>query len=257
MVQRSAFTPDEIAEMINSDDKEDQGVAARNLWSFWKGWQEDINIEEGEDPEEKVRDLFGPLAPKIYELLQRDIELLKSESSYTMPRHIWHFLISLGCLQYEEALPDIRDILMDTSIVENVRGFAAEALTRYDASQIPEDFIEDLWKLALTDNSLPVRVNSIRAISRKYANTKNEEVSKRLWDEIVTDENINHAIISTAMMTIGEIGSKVLVPDLIHMMITRRTGALKKDAALTLDRIAELNGMRNRDDLIKSLDSIE
>jgi len=257
MVQRSAFTEEEIIQMIRSDDTEDQGVAARNLWSFWKGWVEDADGSTTEEKEQNVRTRFASVAPLIYELLVRDVEKIKGETEYRMPRHIWHYLISLGCLQYPDAIDSIHTILTDSSIVENVRAFAADSLTRYRSDQIGDEIVKSLWQLALTDDSLPVRVNSIRAIATKYKNSKNPEISKRIWDEIVNDEDIHSAVISTAMAAIGDVGSKTIVPDLIHMMITRRTGALKKDAALALDRIAVLNGLTNREDLIKDMKDIE
>ncbi len=257
MVQRSAFTPDEIRQMLLSDDVEDQGVAARNLWAFWKGWQEDVEGSNEEEKEEKVRKQFADLAPRLHDLLRKDIEKAREADKYQMLRHMWHYLISLGCLQYPEALGDIHGILIDLSVPENVRGFAADSLTRYRPEHITDEMVEDLWRLALEDHSLPVRVNSIRALATKYRNSKNASVSKKFWENIVTRDDINAGIISVAVAAIGEVGSTEIVPDLIHMMITRRTGALKKDAALALDKIAEHNGMKNRDDLIKSLEQIE
>ncbi len=240
MVQQSAYTEDEIIEMINSDDFEEITVAARNLWTFWEQWKE--------------KEKFADLGEKLLQLLKDAINSIPENFTGSF-RPAWHFLLSLGVLQYKPAHDYIFSLLENENILENIRGFAADALARYPPNSLSDKQVETLWEMAEKDNSLPVRVNCIRAIANNYYNSKNDKVAKRLWE--LMQKQANPAIKTTTMNAIGEIGSTVLVPELIHTLITRRTPMLKRDAGLTLDRIAELNGMKNRDDLIKSFSSIE
>jgi hypothetical protein len=249
MVQRSAYEAKEIIEMINSEDVEEQAVGARNLWAFWNGWIEDF---EGYD---KSIEFFSPIIPRLIELLKNDLDTLRENKGYSQPRHIWHFILTLGVLNSKEGLPLITEILLDSSILENVRGFAADALTRYPSGSLDESLLDKLWEFARTDDSLPVRVNCYRAIASNYFNTKNDKIAKMLWEEL--EKQDNPTINTTLMIAIGEIGSKIVVPDLVHALITRHTGAMKKDAGLALDRIAELNNLANRDDLIKTVSDLE
>lgn len=255
MVQRSAYSAQEIKDMIKSDDKDDQGVAARNLWSFWEGWKEDKKEEGFEHPDEQAREQFSEIAPRLHEFLLRDLDELSKAEGYSQPRHIWHYLLSLGTLQYLPALSTILDTLIDRNVVENVRGFAADALTRFPPGSLTHETVTKLWELGENDPSLPVRVNSIRAIAANYYASGDAAVAKKLWKLIETQEN--PAILTAMMLALGDIGSKSVVPDLVHTLITRRTGTMKKDAGLALDKIAELNGMSNRDALIKSMEDIE
>ena len=248
MVQRSVYTIEEIIQMINSGDQDEQSVGARNLWAFWNGWVE--HFLESLDPDGACRKKFESVAPTLKTLLENELTYLKSVKN-EQPRHIWHYILSLGTLHYFPALSLIQEILFDTSILENVRGFAADALTRFPSAFLDKETESKIWNLILSDGSLPVRVNSIRVIGNNYASSKNDTISKKLWDCINHQEN--SAIISTLMMTIGNIGSKAVVPDLVHTLITRRTGTLKKDAGLALDKIAEINGLRGRDALIETI----
>ncbi|RMG34808.1 MAG: hypothetical protein D6732_10300 [Methanobacteriota archaeon] len=239
-MQQSPYTEDEIVEMINSDNLEDISTGARNLWTFWDQWEH--------------KEKFEGLGERLLTLLKSSIEALPKgfTGSY---RPAWHFLLSLGVLQYEPAHDYIFSLLVDTQIVENVRGFAADALSRYPPQKLKDEQLERIWELAEKDESLPVRVNCIRAIANNFYNSKSDDVAKRLWE--MMKRQTNPAIKTTIMGAIGEIGSMSVVPDLIHTLITRRTPALKKDAGLTLDRIAEVNGMNNRDDLIKSFSNVD
>ena len=239
-MQQSPYTPDEIIEMINSDDLEENAIGARNLWTFWEKWPN--------------QEIFKSLGSRLHYLLNETMAALPEGFSGSF-RPVWHFLLSLGCLQYSEAYNDIFAILANPAIVENIRGFAADALARYPPGSLTKEQEEILWKLAEEDSSLPVRVNCIRAIASNYFNSRNENIAKRLWE--MQKIQSNPAIKSTIMAAIGDVASTAIVPELIHTLITRRTPAMKKDAGLTLDRIAQLNGMKNRDDLIKSFSKID
>lgn len=249
MVQQSAYSPDEIIEMINSQDVEEQGVGARNIWAFWESWCTRLGSEAN------ARDTFKTISDRLLSLLLEHQDEIRDVETYSQPRYIWHFLLGLGVLHNEEAIPLIKEIVSDGHYLENVRGFAADALSRYPKGIIDSDFEEKLWYIAATDGSLPVRVNCFRAIAANYAQTKNDKIAKKLWNAL--EEQENPAIKTAVVLSIGEIGSKAVVPDLIHTLITRRTGAMKKDAGDALDRIAELNGLSSRDDLIKSMDDID
>lgn len=242
-MKKSAYSPQEVIEFINSDDQEKQGVGARNLWAFWATWEN--------------TSLFSEISARLLELFRAEIQKLREENKggFHQPRHIWHFMLALGSLQYKDGLPLIKEVLADLSIVENIRGFAADALTRYPPGSLDEEYLEVVWKLGTTDESLPVRVNCFRVVAAMHSNSKNGDIAKRFWK--VLEEQDNPAIKTTIMGNIAEIGSKEIVPDLVHTLITRRTGTLKKDAGLALDRIAELNGLSGRDELIKSIDSTE
>ncbi len=239
-MQQSPYTEDEIVEMINSENLDDISTGARNLWTFWNQWKE--------------KQKFDGLGERLFSLLKSSIDALPKgfPGSY---RPAWHFLLALGVLQYQPALDYIFSLLDNEEIVENVRGFAADSLSRFPPESLKEEQIARIWMLAEQDDSLPVRVNCIRAIANNFHNSKSDEVAKKLWE--MMKRQSNPAIKTAIMGAIGEIGSVSVVPDLIHTLITRRTPALKKDAGLTLDRIAELNGMKNRDDLIKSFSSVD
>lgn len=239
-MQQSPYTEDEIVEMITSENLEDISTGARNLWTFWAQWEHKEKFEE--------------LGEKLLDLLKSSIDALPEGFSGSY-RPAWHFLLALGVLQYEPAKDYIFSLLENEKIVENVRGFAADSLSRYPEGSLSKEQVEKLWELAESDDSLPVRVNCIRAIASNFHNSKSDQVAKRLWE--MMKKQSNPAIKTAIMGAIGEIGSTVVVPDLIHTLITRRTPALKKDAGLTLDRIAELNGMKNRDDLIKSFSEVD
>ncbi len=240
MVQQSVYTEDEIIDLINSDDMEDNTIGARNLWTFWEQWENKEKLISTGD--------------RLFKLLDELKDETKTTANINM-RPIWHYLLALGSIQYMPAIPLIKSLLLNNEVVENVRGFAAETLTRYPPGVVDDELEESLWTLAQKDPSLPVRVNSFRALGHRYAETKDAEVAKKLWKAMKKQQN--SAIKSTIIAMIGQVGSKVVVPDLIHMLITRRTGAMKNDAGLALDMIAKINGMDNRDDLIKSMADIE
>lgn len=209
--------------MLNSKDIAERGVAARRIWTDWDFYNKE--------------DEFLKLEKKLLELLRIE----------TSDRNIWHYMISLGLMNSRDAIDDIVHNLAKSKD-ENVRGFAADALGRYGVDQLPEEIVEVLWDLAESDSSLVVRVNSIRACSNQYKLTKNESISKRLFSLMKSQ---SHSVVQTTIMQqIGEIGSLVLVPELIHIMITRRIEIDKKMAGIALDNIAKTNGFSDRQSLI-------
>jgi HEAT repeat protein len=223
------FTSNELVEMLKSNDPEERAAGARRIWTDWELLdQKDLLIAQ------------GPLLLKF----------LSESSSKT--REIWHYMIALGTINFTEALPIIKDQLIN-SPSENIRGFAADALSRYNVENIDDETKELLWKLAETDDSLVVRVNSIRAIGNGFIKTKNTEISEKLL--VLLKKQTHNAIKSTIIGLIGDIGSLVVVPELVHIMITRRTEANKKIASIALDQIAKLNGYKNRAELIKIIEA--
>ncbi|MCE7734195.1 MAG: HEAT repeat domain-containing protein [Candidatus Heimdallarchaeota archaeon] len=224
MVSSPIYSVEELKQMISSDNIEERGTAARRIWTDW-------NLYDKDD--------------EFFQLETLILDLLKNE---TAGRNTWHYMISLGLMNSEDAIEEIVNKL-DSSNEENIRGFAADALGRYKINQLNNDTLELLWNLAEFDPSLVVRVNSIRACTNQYKQTKNEIISKRLFNLLESQDH--SAVQTTILQQIGEIGSLILVPDLIHIMITRRTELDKKMAGITLDSIAKANGFHNREDLLK------
>ncbi|MHA2027755.1 MAG: HEAT repeat domain-containing protein [Candidatus Kariarchaeaceae archaeon] len=233
MVDRKAdlpFNSSELLEMLKSNDLDKQTVAARRIWTDWHHL--------------KKRDVLLDGAPILLQLLKNEEE----------SRHTWHFMMALGALKYKDALSYIVDKLIESKS-ENIKGFAADALSRYEYASFDQNTIDLLWELASSSDSLVVRVNSIRALGNSFIGTKNEDVSKRLMTLI--DMKLNPAITATIIGLVGEIGSLAVVPDLAHIMITRRTEVDKKIAASALDQIASLQGFTNRADLLKRIDGVD
>ena len=203
MVSSPIYSVEELKQMISSDNIEERGTAARRIWTDW-------NLYDKDD--------------EFFQLETLILDLLKNE---TAGRNTWHYMISLGLMNSEDAIEEIVNKL-DSSNEENIRGFAADALGRYKINQLNNDTLELLWNLAEFDPSLVVRVNSIRACTNQYKQTKNAAVSKRLFNLL---ESQNHSAVQTTILQqIGEIGSLILVPDLVHILITRRTELDKKMA---------------------------
>lgn len=224
MSKSPIYSINELEKMLRSDSVDENGAAARRIWTDWDLYPKN--------------DDFLNLEPVILDLLRKD----------TTERNSWHYMISLGLFNSIDAIDDIVDRLLNSKF-ENVRGFAADALSRYAINQLNEETTELLWNLVDKDPSLVVRVNSIRACTSQYKFTKNEEISKRLFN--LLESQTHSAIQTTILQQIGEIGSMILVPDIIHIMITRRTELDKKMAGIALDSIAKINGYHNRDDLLK------
>ncbi len=221
---KMAFTTPELISMLNSKKSQERGIAARRIWTDWD------TLEDIEAIKKEEKNL---------------ISLLKNE---THERNIWHLMLVLGLLNSKDAVPIIINHLI-VSKSENIRGFAADALSRYEIAILSSNTIQMLWKLIESDPSLVVRVNCIRACTNMYKGSKNSEISGRLFNLMSTQTH--SAIITTILNQLGEIGSTAIVPDLVHIMITRRTEVDKKMAGLALDNIAKLNGYENRADLIK------
>lgn len=219
-----AFTTPELILMLKSENSDERGVASRRIWTDWEKL-------ENKDLFHQEEDYF--------------ISLLQNEEN---ERNIWHIMIILGLINSVKAIPIIVNLLK-TSTIENIRGFAADSLSRYKQHVLDIDTLELLWSLSSTDPSLVVRVNSIRACSNQFKNSGNKEISIRLFE--LLEEQTHSAIKTTILQQLGEIGSTVVVPDLIHIMITRRTEIDKKMAGIALDMIAKSNGYQNRQDLIK------
>ncbi|OLS28206.1 MAG: hypothetical protein HeimC2_08610 [Candidatus Heimdallarchaeota archaeon LC_2] len=213
----------ELSNMLNSKDKADRGAAARRIWTDWDSYNKN---------------------KKFLKLEKRLLILYRTEP---LGRNSWHYMLSLGLMNSRQAIDDIVDNLTNSKD-ENIRGFAADALGRYSVGQLPNEVIELLWDLAESDASLVVRVNSIRASSNQYKLTKNESVSKRLLNLMKSQSH--SAVQTTIIQQIGEIGSLVLVPELIHIMITRRIEIDKKIAGIALDNIAKANNFSDRQSLI-------
>ncbi|MHA2101490.1 MAG: HEAT repeat domain-containing protein [Candidatus Kariarchaeaceae archaeon] len=217
------FTTPELIQMLKSENPEERGAAARRIWTDWE-------ILENR---EMINDLDRDL-----------VQLLRDEKR---ERNIWHIMIVLGLINSAEALPLISDYLKNSED-ENIRGFAADSLSRYQPNALEPQLLKLLWSLSENDPSLVVRVNSIRAYTNQFRGTKNDEISVKLFDLL---KKQSHSAVKTSILQqIGEIGSLVIVPDLIHIMITRRTEIDKKMAGIALDMIAKSNGYENREILI-------
>jgi len=223
------FTSDELVEMLKSNNPEERAAGARRIWTDWELLDQ--------------KDLLKTQGPLILNLL------LEAGSS---AREIWHYMIALGTINFTEAIPTIKDRLQN-SLSENIRGFAADALSRYNIEDIDKETRVMLWKLAETDESLVVRVNSIRALGNGFIKTKNAEITDKLL--ALLNKQIHSAIKSTIIGLIGDIGSLNAVPELLHIMITRRTEADKKITATALDQIARINGYESRVELIKNIEA--
>lgn len=224
----TVFTSDDIKTMILGEDSKDRSVGARRIWTDWKNYNESERV--------KLR-LLGD---NIFQLLKNNLS----------SRDTWHYMLALGTLDYVDAQETIMSLL-NNSQDENIRGFAVESFSRYSKGLVMEKYIEKFWELIATDPSLVVRINSLRAISSDYLASMDNKMALKLFDLLDTQ---SHSTVRTAIIQIlGDIGSIKVVPDLTHMMIARRIAADKKDAALALDRIAEINGYTNRVDLIKKI----
>ena len=224
------FTSSELVEMLSSTDPEERAASARRIWTDWD------HLEN--------REILIELGSKL-------IELLKKEGA---SRHSWHYMMALGSIRHIEAIPELIEKL-ENSPSENIRGFAADALSKYTMGQLDENTIELLWMLAENDDSLVVRVNSIRALANPYIGSKDDVISNKLLKLLKTQ---NHsAISSTIIGLLGEIGCLKIVPELTHIMIARRTKSVKTIASTALDKIAKIHGFNNRSDLLKRIENID
>ena len=214
-----------LIEMLESNDYPKQTTAARRIWTDWNQIENKKNL--------------NVVSPILLDLLKK---------SDDQGREVWHFMISLGCLQNLEAIPIILDKLENSESV-NIRGFAAEALSRYSLEQVSDNVLEGLWAcIENEENELVVIVNSIRALKNYYANTRNDDIANRLIEAI--DFHENPIIKNTIVEALGTIGSIEATPHLIHFMIMRRTELEKSIAADALDMIAYSNGLKDRKELM-------
>ncbi|OLS20778.1 MAG: hypothetical protein HeimC2_35970 [Candidatus Heimdallarchaeota archaeon LC_2] len=218
------LTATELVSKLKTGNVLDRRDAARNIWVNWESLEDrqGIKIEE--------------------ELI---LSLLKAEKA---EKNIWYYMIVLGLINSTDAIPIILENLRNSKS-ENIRGFAAEALGKYKLENLSNKILTLLWHLANTDPILVVRVNSIRSIAIHYHGTKNEEISYRFL-KLLKDHSDSTTRIAI-MQQIGEIGSMAIVPDLIHMLITRRTKLDIKITGNTLDEIARINGYLSREGLIE------
>ncbi len=202
----------------------DRRDAARNIWVNW----------------EKLEDK---------QVIKNEEELILSFfNSEKAEKNIWYYMIVLGLINSIKAIPIILDKLRNSES-DNVRGFAAEAIGKYQVKNLTDEIFNLLWQMANSDPLLVVRVNSIRSIAIHYHESKNEEISYRFLKLLKDQSDITTRI--AIIQQLGEIGSMVVVPDLIHMLITRRTELDIKITGSTLDQIARINGYSSREDLIQ------
>lgn len=228
MVKIPVLTPVDINNKINGDKLADKTTASRHIWTDWKFFTEE------------QRDEIRPLGDKIFKLLNEDLE----------SRNTWHYLLALGSMDYSPAQELMLDLLLN-SPSENIRGFAADALSRYTRSDLSDNILKQLWSLIENDESLVVRINSLRAVSVSHFGTKNDKLAITIFALLKKQE---HSALRTAILQIlGDIGSTAVVPDLVHIMIARRQEMDKKGTALALDRIAVLNDYNDRVDLIRRI----
>ncbi|MHA2033212.1 MAG: HEAT repeat domain-containing protein [Candidatus Kariarchaeaceae archaeon] len=219
-----ATTATKLVSKLKTGNTLERCDATRNIWLKWENLENKETIKNEED--------------HILLLLEQD----------TGERNIWYYMIVLGLINSTKAIPIILDNLRN-SIDENIRGFAAEALGKYKLENLTKEILRLLWQLASTDPLLVVRVNSIRAIANHFYASRNEDISYRFLKLLKEQSDIT---IRTAIMhEIGEIGSMAIVPDLIHILITRRTEMDIKITGSTLDKIALINGYSTREDLIQ------
>ncbi|MDH5402274.1 MAG: hypothetical protein OEZ01_07330 [Candidatus Heimdallarchaeota archaeon] len=221
------FNGEELKEMLHSDSKNERVAACRRIWTDWPYL-------------EKKESLYDQGA-LIHQFLINETE---------ETRDMWHYLLSLGTLNYLPAIPNILEKLQFAKTID-VRGMAADALGRY--STLEDQTRSLLWKMLEPEHPIVVRVNSIRAIFSEFKGSKNDERAIELFNYLKKADN--DAIKFTGMSLLGEIGSTIIVPDLTHIMITRRTELDKKISADTLTQIAKMNGFETRDDLIKKIGS--
>lgn len=222
----SIFTVDELSTMLDSNDKQEISAAARRIWTDWPHYSEN----------EKA---------KISLLGEKILALLKSDSS---GRNCWHYILSLGTIDYHQSKDWIFDLLLNSKN-ENIRGFAADALGRFNS--LDSKIVERLWSLSIEDDSLVVRINVLRAITGRFKGSKNDEIAKKTLN--LLEKGMHSAIRTNILQILGDIGSTSVVPDLTHIMIARRTKMDKKGAGLALDQIAKENGYNDRMDLVKKI----
>lgn len=222
------FTSQELANMLQSENPDEQASSARRIWTDW--------------PHLENREILLSCGIILYDLLKVDKESRKT----------WHLMMALGTLNHTEAIALIRELLIHSKS-ENIRGFAADAMSRFN--EIDDETNKVLWGLAKSDSSLVVRVNSIRALGSTFSTSKNDEISLRLLELLKHQQNT--VVISTIIGLLGEIGSIKVVPDLVHFMLTKQEKPEKKIAAIALDQIADINEYEDRSDLIKKVMTAE
>ena len=228
MTRIPLIVPIELIDRVNGDNITQVSSATRRIWTDWNYYTA--------DEKEEIRSL----GDRIFGLLKKDME----------SRNAWHYLLALGCIDYLPAQELIFDLLLN-STDENIRGFAADTFSKYSLENVDDKIIDTLWTLIERDSSLVVRINSLRTVSSPYFASKNGEMARRVFALL---ESQKHSAIRTAILQIlGDIGSIVIVPDLVHIMIARRLEMDKKGSAKALDKIAELNGYNDRRDLIKKI----
>jgi HEAT repeat protein len=210
--------------MLESNDPENRKSGSRKIWTEW----------------EQISD-----KALIFEKEKLLLSLLKVDKGR---RNVWYYMMILGLIESKRGQKALVEIIQE-SRDENLRGFAAEALGNYKLLNIESDSVELLMKLAKNDDALVVRVNSIRSLSKLYDNTKNDRISRHLLQLLF---NESHLVVRTVILHgIGDIGSTATVPELIHLMITRRLELDINIARQTLDKIASSNSFNSRTDLIR------
>jgi HEAT repeat protein len=212
--------------MLDSNDKQDISAATRRIWTDWPHYSED---------DKEIISLHG----------EKILGLLKSDKS---GRNSWHYILSLGTIDYSQSKDLIFDLLLNSKN-ENIRGFAADALGRF--TSLDSKMVDKLWCLSKEDDSLVVRINTLRAITSRFKGSKNAEIAKKTLN--LLDKGMHSAIRTNILQILGDIGSTSVVPDLTHIMIARRTKMDKKGAGLALDQIAKENGYHDRMDLVKKI----
>ncbi|MCY3414899.1 MAG: hypothetical protein INQ03_24830 [Candidatus Heimdallarchaeota archaeon] len=215
---------DEIREKLQGS-REDKREAARHVWSMWGQFSEEDRIE------------LATHGETLY-------ELLKEEEG---GRNAWNYILALGTIDYNEAQDYIFELLLHSED-ENIRGYSAGAFYRY--SFIQPHIIEKLWELGENDGSLVVRINCIRAAASEYYFSENESIARKLYKLLDTQKN--NTVRMNIFQVIGHIGSKAILPELVHIMITG--GKSDQNAAvIALDYLAEIHGI-TRAELIKSIE---
>lgn len=195
--------------VISSEDLKDlilNGTDDERISAIRKIWTDYNNINDIQDLKE--------IAPTIFDLLKSDRE----------SRNTWHYMISLGCLNYQPAKSFIFDILKNSND-EYIQGFAAESFSRFDS--ITLEIEAYLWNLISNMNSLVIRVNSIRAIANNYKETGNDDISNKLFSLLIKENN--PAIRGALIMALGTISSKNSLKRLLELKIN-----IKSDSELIL-----------------------